>query len=68
MTSQTPTVSWCRVQESEDKYSEKASSKEYHQLHINHSVTGMLDIDITYSNGVCEKSNATKYNGELFPI
>jgi hypothetical protein len=64
MTSQTPTVTWHRVQDSEDKYSEKAGSKNYHQLYINHSVTGMLDIDITYSNGVCEKSNATKYNVE----
>ena len=68
MTSQTPTVSWHRVQDSEDKHYEKADSKEHHQLHLNHSITGMLEIDITFSNSACEKSNAVKYNSELLSI
>ena len=64
MTSQTPTVSWHRVQDSEDMYSEKADSNEYHQLHLNHAITGMLEIIVHYSSCVCEELSSVVYTGE----
>ena len=63
MTSQTPTISWRRVQ---NKHYEKASSKDYHQLQLNHSVTGLLEINVTFSNSACEKSNTVQYTGEPY--
>ena len=64
MTSQTPTISWHRVQDSKDNDYEKADSKEYHQLYLNYSVTGMLEIIVQYSNSACEKLSSVVYTGE----
>ena len=64
MTSQTPTVSWQRVQNSEDTNTEMAGSLHHHLLQVNHPVTGMLEISVQYSSSVCEELSSVLYTGE----
>ena len=60
------TVSWHKVQSSEDIYYESASTGEYLLLHLNHSMTGLLEITLTFSSGDCEKSSInTEYFGKM---
>ena len=57
------TISWHRVQSSEDIHYENASTEEFHQLNLNYSVSGQLEIAVTFS-GACEKTSAIEYTGE----
>ena len=66
MTSRTPTISWHRVQDNGDTFSEKANSQEYHQLLLNHSVTGIVEIIVNFSSSACEKSSSVEYTGKSF--
>ena len=60
------TVSWDRVQGSEDIYYDSASTGDYFLLNLNHSMTGLLEITITFSSGDCEKSSInTEYFGRM---
>ena len=66
MTLPMATISWRRVHDSGDEYYENVGSKEYHQLLVNHSMTGLLEITVTFSSSVCEKSSSVEYTGESF--
>ena len=57
------TISWHRVQSSEDIHYESVSTEEFHQLNLNYSATGTLEVAVTFS-GACEKTSAIEYNGE----
>ena len=59
------TVSWHRVQSSEDIYYESASTGDYLLLNLNHSMTGLLEITVTFSSGDFEKSSAVEYFGNI---
>ena len=56
-------VSWHRVQSSEDIYYENANTGDYLLLNLNHSMTGLLEITVTFSSSDCEKSSAVEYFG-----
>ena len=58
------TISWHRVQSSEDIHYESVSTEEFHQLNLNYSVTGPLEIAVTFS-GAREKTSTIEYTGEL---
>ena len=60
------TVSWHRAQDSGETFQEKASSKEYHQLLLNHSVTGLLEITVEYLSSDCEKASSIEHTSEAF--
>ena len=60
-------VSWHRVQSSEDIHYESVSTDEFHQLNLNYSVTGPLEIAVTFS-GACEKTSAIEYTGACFYV
>ena len=57
------TISWHRVQSSEDIHYESVSTEEFHQLNLNYSVTGPLEIAVTFS-GAREKTSTIEYTGE----
>ena len=59
------TVIWHRVQKSEEVHYEKASSEVFHLLNLNYSVTGLLEISVTFSSAVCEKSSTIEYLGKI---
>ena len=46
------------------RYDESASSEESHQLTLNYSVTGLLEISVTFSSHVCSKTTVTQYHCE----
>ena len=51
--------------EKEDIHYERAGFKGYHLLKLNDSLTGvLLEIAITFSSGVCNKTNVTQYHGK----
>ena len=60
------TVSWHRVQSSEDIYYESANTGDYLLLNLNHSMTGLLEITVTFSSGDCEKPSAVEYFGNNY--
>ena len=45
-------------------YDESASSEESHQLTLSYSVTGQLEISVTFSSHVCSKTTVTQYHCE----
>ena len=58
MTSET-TASWQGIQRSE-------CTGDYLLLILNHSMTGLLEITVTFSSGDCEKSSiTTEYFGKM---
>ena len=59
------TVIWHRVQKSEEIHYEKASSEVFHLLDLNYSVTGLLEISVTFNSGACEKTSAIEYLGKV---
>ena len=60
------TVSWHRVQSNEDIYYESANTGDYFLLNLNHSMTGLLEITVTFSSSDCEKSSiTTEYFGKM---
>ena len=65
MSSIKTTVIWHRVQKSEEIHYEKASSEVFHLLNLNYSVTGLLEIFVTFSSAACEKSSAIEYLGKV---
>ena len=60
------TVSWHRVQSSEDIYYESANTGDYFLLNLNHSMTGLLEITVTFSSGDSEKSSVVVYFGNNY--
>ena len=59
------TVSWRRVQGSEDIYYESGTD-DYLLLNLNRSMTGLLEITVIFSSGDCEKSSIkTEYFGKM---
>ena len=61
------TASWHRVHSSEDIYYESGSSTgDYLLLNLNRSMTGLLEITVTFSSSDCEKSIiTTEYFGKM---
>ena len=54
--SRTPTISWYRVNSTDDVHYENASSEESHLLMIDYLETGPLKIAVTYSSPACNKT------------
>ena len=53
------------VHSSEDlHYDDITSSEESHLLILNYSVTGLLEISVTFSSHVCSKTIVTQYHGK----
>ena len=49
----------------EDVHYERGKSEGYHTLRLNYSVTGLLlEIAVTFSSGVCNKTSVTQYHGK----
>ena len=55
------TISW---RSGEDTHYENAGSEESHQLKLNYSVTGPLEIGVHFLGSTCTKSSAISYNGK----
>ena len=57
-------ITW-QIVDTEDIHYERASSDRYHTLNLNNSVTGvLLEIAVTFSSGVCNKTSVTQYHGK----
>ena len=46
------------------RYDEIASSDESHLLILDYSVTGLLEISVTFFSDVCSKTTVTQYHGK----
>ena len=49
---------------SEDINHQSPASDSYHLLLLNYSMTGLLDIAVTFFSGVCNKTSVTQYRGK----
>ena len=47
-----------------DVFYESAFSERLHTLILNYSVTGLLEIAVTFSSDVCNKTSVTQYHGK----
>ena len=47
-----------------DVFYESAFSEQLHTLILNYSLTGLLEIAVTFSSGVCNKTSVTQYHGK----
>ena len=56
-------ITW-QIVGTEDIHYERASSDRYHTLNLNYSVTGLLEIAVTFSSSVCNKTSVTQYHGK----
>ena len=54
-----------RVQNSGGILYENTSTEDFLLLDLNYSVTGLLEITVTFSSDTCEKSSVIKYLGKM---
>ena len=64
MTSHDTVISWHEVLSSESVHYENASSEDFHQLKLDYSVTGLLEIGVIFMSDSCTKSSLTQYTGK----
>ena len=58
-------ISWYNDKQSnEGIHYENATSEGYHVLTLSYLVTGPLEIAVTFSNLVCNKTSSTQYTGK----
>ena len=48
----------------EDINHQSSATDSYHLLLLNSSMTGLLEIAVTFSSGVCNKTSVTEYHGK----
>ena len=63
LTPENVSISW-QMTSNEDVFYESAFSEGLHTLKLNYSVTGLLEIAVTFSSGVCNKTSVTQYHGK----
>ena len=56
-------ITW-KSEGTNDIHYEVAGSEGYHLLSLNYSVTGLLEIAVKFSSGVCNKTSVTQYHGK----
>ena len=63
MTSHDTAISWRGLLSGEDIHFENASSDDIHQLKLDYSVTGPLEVGVMFISDSCTKSSLTQYIG-----
>ena len=64
MTSVTTIISWHGVHSSGATHYERGSSEDSHLLALDYSETGQVEIAVTFSSAVCNKTTVTHYLGK----
>ena len=58
------TISWRGVHSSGARHYERGSSEDSHLLTLDYSETGPVEIAVTFSSAVCNKTTVTHYLGK----